>query len=76
MPVSALSISDFERAAAGPARMKRGDVGLGIGQGAPLEAQGRHEIVAGSELVLTLAGCRLDPQELLVGNLGDSSHVS
>ena len=56
--------------------MKRGDVGLGIGQGAPLEAQGRHEIVAGSELVLTLAGCRLDPQELLVGNLGDSSHVS
>jgi len=34
-----VSISDFERAAAGPARMKRGDVGLGIGQGAPLEAQ-------------------------------------
>src|SRR5438445_12540199 len=67
-----VSISDFERAAAGPARMKRGDVDLGIGQGAPLEAQRRHEIVAGSELMLTLAGCRMDPQELLGGHLRDS----
>jgi hypothetical protein len=48
--------------------------GLGIGQSATLKAEGANHLVAGPQLMVALAGSRLDPEEFLAGDVRYRAH--
>src|SRR5437870_339833 len=49
-------------------------VGLRIGQRSALRPERRHDILAGSQLVHSPVGRRLDPEEFLAGQLSEGAH--
>jgi hypothetical protein len=48
--------------------------GLGIGKASTLEAEGRNDVIAGTQLMLSPSGGRLDPEKLLACQFGNRSH--